>query len=172
MARATTKEALLLGAKEQFEKLWALIDLMEDEEQQALFLFEDRDKNLRDVLGHLHQWHNMVESWHRIGTLEGGKPQVPGAGYTWRTLPGLNQEIWAQYQQTPLEESKTLVKKSHEKIVGLIESHTDEELFQKGVYPWTKTSTLGAYFVSNTASHYDWAIKKLKKHHKSYQEAR
>ncbi|WP_297115142.1 ClbS/DfsB family four-helix bundle protein, partial [uncultured Porphyromonas sp.] len=29
---------------------------------------------------------------------------------------------------------------------------------------WTGTSILGAYCVSVTASHYDWAMKKIKKH--------
>ncbi|MFC2579722.1 MAG: ClbS/DfsB family four-helix bundle protein, partial [Bacteroidota bacterium] len=33
-----------------------------------------------------------------------------------------------------------------------------------GVFDWTGTSTLGAYCVSATASHYDWAIKKIKVH--------
>ncbi len=39
--------------------------------------------------------------------------------------------------------------------------------FPKGVYQWVGGSTLGSYFVSNTASHYDWAIKKLKAHRKN-----
>lgn len=33
-----------------------------------------------------------------------------------------------------------------------------------GNYAWTKTTTLGAYFVSSTSSHYDWAMKKLRRH--------
>lgn len=172
MARPTTKDDLFFAASEQFAKLWKLIDSMPLEEQQATFLFDDRDRNLRDVLVHLHQWHNMMENWHRIGTIEKGKPDVPGKGYTWRTLPDLNQGIWEKYQKTTLDESKALLNKSHQKMLELIQSHTNEELFTKGVYSWTKTTTLGAYFVSSTSSHYDWAIKKLKKHHKTYQEAR
>jgi len=42
-----------------------------------------------------------------------------------------------------------------------------EELFERGIYKWTKTSTLGAYFIGATSSHYDWAMKKLKRHIKS-----
>jgi len=40
-------------------------------------------------------------------------------------------------------------------------------LFSKGVYRWAPGSTLGSYFVSATASHYDWAMKKLKAHQKN-----
>ena len=39
-------------------------------------------------------------------------------------------------------------------------------LSSKCVYKWVGGSTLGSYFVSATASHYDWAIKKLKAHQK------
>ena len=163
MARATTKTDLLTAAQEQFDVLWALVNSMNPEDQQRAFLFEDRDKNLRDVLAHLTQWHQMMISWHQIGTLEGGSPVVPGEGYTWRTLPGLNQEIWEKYQNTSLEESKNLLQKSHLKVMALIESHSNEELFSKNVYKWTKSTTLGAYFVSSTSSHYDWAIKKIRK---------
>lgn len=172
MARATTKEELLSTAQEQFEKLLNFIDTMPAQEQQGAFLFEDRDKNLRDVLTHLHQWHNMMKNWHRIGTIEKGLPQVPGESYTWRTLPELNHKIWVQCQSIPLEDSKGLLQQSHQKMMELIEGHTNEELFEKKVYPWTKTTTLGAYFVSSTASHYDWALKKLKKHHRTYSKAR
>ncbi len=168
MPRPTTKAMLLEAANLQFEKLWKMVDSMPMEEQTASFLFEDRDKNLRDVLTHLHEWHKMVESWHKTGTLEGGLPHVPGEGYTWRTLPDLNAEIWKKYQQVSLEQAKKLLRQSHAMILELIESHSNDELFSKNVYKWTKSSTLGAYFVSCTSSHYDWAMKKLKKQMKLY----
>ena len=168
MGKPMTKAELLSAADAQYEKLWALIDGMSDEEQHAAFPFEDRDRNLRDVLVHLYEWHRMCESWHQIGTIEGGKPAVPGEGYTWRTLPALNHEIWARYQHMSLDDAKAALRRSHKDIMALIESHTDEELYGKNVYPWTKTSTLGAYFGSNTASHYEWAMKKLRKFIKLY----
>src|SRR5689334_1096422 len=116
MPRPTTKTDLVEAANEQFGKLWKLIDNMTEEEQNAAFQFEDRDKNLRDVLVHLYEWHKMVESWHKIGTLEGGIPDVPGTGYTWRTLPDLNMEIWKKYQNTPLSSAKEMLKESHPMI--------------------------------------------------------
>ena len=162
MPRPTTKDELLQAADAQFAKLWTLIDTMTDTAQAAPFLFEDRDKNLRDVLVHLYEWHQMVKRWHKAGTLEGGMPDVPGTGYTWKTLPNLNLEIWKQYQQVPLEEARQMLKDSHAMILQLIAPHTNDELFERNVYKWTKSSTLGAYFVSCTSSHYDWAMKKIK----------
>lgn len=166
MGRPTTKKDLIEVAGTEFNRLWALIDDLSETEQNASFLFEDRDKNLRDVLVHLHEWHNMLSRWHQEGTLDGGSPKVPGQGYTWRTLPGLNQEIWAAYQDVSLEEAKALLTSSHEMILSKVEPFTNEDLFSKNVYKWTKSSTLGAYFVSATSSHYNWAMKKIKKHRK------
>lgn len=166
MGRPTTKKDLMEAANTEFEKLWLLIDGLTEEEQNATFLFEDRDKNLRDVLVHLYEWHKMVSRWHQEGTIEGSSPKVPGEGYTWRTLPGLNQEIWAAYQDVTLEESKALLRDSHIMILSKAEPFSNEELFSKSVYKWTKSSTLGAYFVSCTSSHYNWAMKKIRKHRK------
>ena len=164
MARPTTKDDLLEAATAQFVKMNNIIESMSKEKQDATFLFEDRDKNLRDVLAHLHEWHLMVQKWYTIGTVKKIMPQVPGEGYTWRTLPDLNFEIWKKYQSMPLEEAKQKLDESHLMIMSLIEKHTNEELFSKNVYKWTKSTTLGAYFVSGTSSHYDWAMKKIKKH--------
>jgi Uncharacterized conserved protein len=167
MSRPTTKSELVEAANKQFKKLWDIVDSMPEEKQHASFRFEDRDKNLRDVLVHLHEWHKMVENWHRIGVLENGNPVVPGEGYTWKTLPDLNLKIWKKYQDTDLESSKQMLMESHTMIMNLIETHTNDELFLKSVYKWTKSSKLGAYFVGCTSSHYDWAMKKIKRHIKS-----
>ena len=56
---------------------------------------------------------------------------------------------------------------SHEEMMKLAENFSNEELFSKGVYKWVGGSTLGSYFVSNTSSHYNWALKKLKAHRKN-----
>ena len=170
MPRPTTKTDLINASNEQFENLWKLIDTMSEEEQNGELNFNDRDKNLRDILVHLHEWHNMVKTWHKAGVLEKGLPDIPGKGYTWKTLPELNRETWKKYQDVSLAASKKLLKKSHIMILALAESHTNFELFTKGIYKWTKTSTLGAYFIGCLSSHYDWAIKDIKSGLKAYRK--
>ncbi len=170
MPRPTNKDELVAAATDQYDRLWKMIDSMSDEEKNSEFKFEDRDKNLRDVLIHLHEWHNMMDTWYRVGVLEGRIPYVPGEGYTWKTLPALNLKIWERYQDVSLSEAKDLLKESHSRIMELIDRHTNEELFSKGIYKWTKSSTLGAYFIGSTSSHYDWAMKKIKKHIKTCKE--
>jgi len=63
-----------------------------------------------------------------------------------------------------------MLKDSHQKVMAVISQFSNEELFTKGIFPWTGGTTLGSYGVSTTASHYDWAIKKLKKYKKYVKE--
>jgi len=46
--------------------------------------------------------------------------------------------------------------------MALIESLSDEELFEKRRFPWTGTTNIGSYCVSVTSSRYDWFMKKIK----------
>ncbi|MCL2753356.1 MAG: ClbS/DfsB family four-helix bundle protein [Defluviitaleaceae bacterium] len=181
MSRPTTKTDLIETANAQFDKLWKLIDSMTKEEQSATFNFGDdflqkqeaahwkRDKNLRDVLVHLHEWHQLLLNWVKFNQGGVSKPFIPEP-YNFKTYGQMNIELWKKHQTIPLEQSKEMLKESHHKVMTLIEQCTNDELFAKKHFSWTGTSTLGSYCVSATSSHFDWAIKKIKKHIKSCRE--
>lgn len=176
MARATTKADLIIAANEQFDKLWKLIDTMSDKQQNAEFNNEmatkgkeshwSRDKNVRDVLVHLYEWHQLLLNWIHSNRKGETKPFLPEA-YNWKTYPAMNVEFWVIHQNTLLIDAKEMLKESHANVMTLIETFSNEELFSKKSFDWTGTSTLGAYCVSATSSHYDWAIKKMKLHIKT-----
>ena len=163
MARATTKTDLLTAASERFDKLWKLIDSMTEKQQNASFAFEDRDGNVRDVLIHLYEWHRLLSNCITANRNGEQKPFLP-APYNWKTYPTMNVEFWKKHQTTPLTDAKKMLNASHAEVMGLIETFSNDELFAKQQFPWTGTTTLGSYCVSATASHYDWAMKKIKKH--------
>jgi hypothetical protein len=48
-------------------------------------------------------------------------------------------------------------------VMGIIEKHSDHELFTKKLYKWTGSTSLGSYLVSNTSSHYTWAYDLIRK---------
>lgn len=50
--------------------------------------------------------------------------------------------------------------------MDIINAHDNNELFAKGKLSWTGTTSLGAYLVSATSSHYEWAAKQLRKNNK------
>jgi hypothetical protein len=99
------------------------------------------------------------------------KPFLP-APYNWKTYGDMNVEFWKKHQNTPFDKSKEMVKESHSEVMALIEAFSNNELFAKGSFSWTGGSTLGSYCVSATASHYDWAMKKIKLHVKTIKEAK
>lgn len=138
----------------------SFINLQADKEKE--FAKGTMNRNIRDVLAHLHHWHLMMLEWYQTG-MKGNKPDIPAKGYTWKTTPELNKKIWEEYRNTGLAEISKKLEKSHKELMKVIEKHTDEELFEKKKYKWTGTTSMGAYFVSATSSHYDWALKLMKK---------
>ncbi len=114
------------------------------------------------MLAHLHAWHTMYLRWYTEGMV-GEKPEMPAPGYTWATTPALNAEIYTRYKDDSLAEVLRALQGSHHKVMEIIESHSDEELFTKKLYKWTGSTSLGSYTVSAMSSHYDWAIKHIKK---------
>ena len=164
MPRPATKQALLDATASEYDALRRALAkvpdaLREDIAWQAPV--DDQSRNPRDVVAHLHAWQAMTIDWCRTGDA-GGEPQVPGPGRTWRDLPALNAEIWQRYAATPYAEAFDLLDSSHAEITQLIGDHTQEQLFEKGVYPWTGSTTLGSYLISATSSHYAWGVKTLK----------
>lgn len=95
--------------------------------------------------------------------MRGEKPKIPKEGYTFSDTPKLNREIWEQCQGVSLTEIRSLFETTHNKVFQLIQKHTDEELFTKKKYHWTGSTSLGSYLVSATSSHYDWALKLIRK---------
>jgi hypothetical protein len=168
MPRPATKPDLIIAANGQFDKLWSMIDSMTEKEQNDVFRFEDRDKNTRDVLAHLYEWHQLLLNWIKSNHIKSEiKPFLPEP-YNWKTYPDMNVEFWKKHQKTSYEDSKKMLKGRHNEVLVLIETFTNDELFTKKHFLWTGTTSLGSYCVSATSSHYEWAMKKIKMHIKTY----
>ena len=179
MSRPTTKAGLMTAATENYRKLNTLISELTEKELSTDFDFSadekrkeahwKRDKNLRDVLIHLYEWHRLLLDWVHSNQNGDDKPFIPQP-YNWKTYGDMNVEFWKKHQNTSLEEAKEMLEKSHNEVLCLAETFSNEELFTKGVYKWVGGSVLGSYFISTTSSHYDWAMKKIKAHIKKCKE--
>lgn len=175
MARPTTKTDLLQAGSEGYKKMSDLLDSLPTESLNATFTFDvekekqahwKRDKNLRDVLIHLYEWHQLLLNWVKANQA-GKAQQFLKEGYNWKNYGAMNIEFWEKHQTTSYEEARELLAESHQQVMELADTFTNEELFSKGVFPWVGGSPLGSYFVSATSSHYDWAAKKIRKFKKS-----
>jgi hypothetical protein len=172
MPRPKTKSELLNVAKAQFENLFNLIDSMPKSNQEAPFCFDidkagnsahwKRDKNIRDVLTHLYEWHRLLLIWVNANQRGENKAFLPPP-YNWKTYGQMNIEFWKKHQNTSYPKSQKLLRKSHDDAIAMIKTFSNDELFVEGCLAWTGSSLLGGYCISATSSHYDWAIKKIKK---------
>ncbi len=163
MGRPTTKNQLIEASELNFQKLISLIYSLTETQQLQTFAFDDRDRNVRDVVIHLYEWHRLLLNWVQSNKSGTRKPFLP-APYNWRNYTRLNIEFWEKHQGTSFEDAMALLKKSHSDLMNLISDFSDDELFSNQAFPWTGSTSVGSYCVSSTSSHYDWGIKKIKKH--------
>ena len=164
MSRPTNKESLLLESQKSFDRLLELVDSIPNGEKVTPGV--NGEWSVKDVLAHLCAWHSLIETWYTEG-MAGNKPEMPAPGYTWKTTPQLNEKIFQDHKNESLDLVFQNLRSSHSKVQGMIEKHSDEELFTKKQYPWTGSTSMGSYFVSATSSHYQWAIDLIKKWLKS-----
>ena len=162
MARPRNKSELLHLWKKNGELLISFIESLPKQVQQADFPEGTLNRNIADVLMHLHHWHLMMMKWYEEG-MNGKKPAMPAEGYTWKTVPELNRWIRNRYKDTSLEDAIHAFQTSQEQVGALIRQHTNDELFEKKRYHSTGSTSLGSYLISATSSHYDWALKLLKR---------
>ena len=177
MPRPRNKADLLKAGEEYYKKLIEMADAMTEKEMTTPFDFSgdpskkerhwSRDKNLRDIWVHLHEWHRMLLEFVDNNLNKNLKKPFLPEPYTWKTYGDMNVEYWKKHQKTSLSDARKMFEKSHEDVMKLAESFSEDELFTKGRYNWVGGSVLGSYFVSCLSSHYDWAMKKLKAHKKN-----
>ncbi|MGX7029795.1 ClbS/DfsB family four-helix bundle protein [Vagococcus zengguangii] len=120
-----------------------------------------RDENLRDVLIHLYEWHQLFLNWESANGQDQSVPFLPEP-YNWKNYSQMNVEFVAKHQVTSLSEANELLATSHQQMMAIIKGYSNEQLFEKQQFSWTGSTTLGSYSISATSSHYDWANKKLK----------
>jgi uncharacterized protein (TIGR03083 family) len=160
MPRPTTKHALLEMMQRERTALEQLLAELSPEQMTESGIVGEW--SVKDVLAHLLEWEQMVLRWHSAG-LKGKVPVTPSAEFNWAQLPQLNQRIFEKHCNRTLAEIQKEFAASYKKTRKTIEGLSDEDLFTRGRYAWTRNNTLGAYFVSNTSSHYHWAITAIKK---------
>lgn len=160
MPRPKTKRDLLEMAEANYRSLLAELEGLTLAQMEAPGVVGDW--SVKDVLVHLTAWQQMCLGWYRAG-LEGKVPRTPSEKYTWKQTPELNHEIWLAHKDDELAAVRSELEASHGECVETIKSISNEELFESRPYQWTKSTTLGAYFVSATSSHYDWARKEIRR---------
>ena len=159
MPRPTDKAELTTAAAHEFARLWAAVDAVPDASREKPGACASW--SVKDLLAHLHAWHEMALTWEREGRA-GGTPEIPAPGYRFSETPALNEAIYERTKDDSWNDVVGRLRTSHEAVLAVIDRYGEEDLFTKQRYPWTKSTSVGAYFVSATSSHYAWASKLIR----------
>ncbi len=140
-----------------------IIENLSAKERVKEWKTQERDKNLRDIIYHLHAWHLLMLSWLNVLT-EGGKPIIPKEGYTWDTLDELNEDIWNEAQKHPLMDTLELFEKTHKQSMKEIKKLSDNQMFTP--FFQTLNHPIIGLLDGCMNEHYIWALSKLNEHYK------
>lgn len=160
MPRPTSKKQLIEQSETNWTKLQSLLESMEIDDMIEGGIVGEW--SVKDVLAHLLEWQQMTLGWYRIGK-RGESPITPSENFTWREIPALNQSIFEKYQHAEFGDIEKQLAISHQATLEAITIMSNHELFTPKIYKWTKSTTLGSYLTSATCSHYDWAVKQIRR---------
>ena len=119
--------------------------------------------SIKDILGHLIGWQQMNLGWYAAG-LHGETPAVPAPGLTWKDIRKLNAQIYRIHHRRSLKVVLADYNDFHQEMLKLIEDVSDRDFVTVGRFTWAgPTWTLSDYVRANTASHYRWACKHIRK---------
>jgi hypothetical protein len=105
----------------------------------------------------------MYLAWYEAGQ-RGEHPAVPAPGLTWKDLHKLNARIYRQHHRRSLKAVLEDYDAYHRRMLELIHKVPNSDLIQVGRFEWAgPTWSLSDYIRANTASHYRWARKHIRK---------
>ena len=155
MNRPTTKTELLRAIRAERKKLETALKSISD----ADMVRSPRPGawSVKDILAHVSAWEDTFVGWYQAGLKGGkvGKPDFSQAG----VLAEVNRGIYEANKDRSLKDVLAGFKNSYERILSLVASIPEEDIFTRGKFAWTGTQKLVSYITSNTSSHYPMHLR-------------
>lgn len=171
MAQPQDKNGLIEAAQEQYQALIQIIEETGTELLKTPFEVEDKPskcatfqqgENVKDLLVHIYEWQRLQSAF--VDNIRKGTPKDFIPEPYRKNYKEMDAANWEKHRNTPLETMISLLKDSHQEMIQLMESFTEEQLFGKKVFKVTYTTTMAAYFSSVTTTPYSQSLKKIKSH--------
>lgn len=180
MAKISTKAELIAAMTSDYAALMAQLDSMSERAISSEFDETNSpkkcgarwiyDRCTRDLLIHLYEWQMLMETF--VTNIRAGQQLDYLPDEYRKDYHAMDKMLVEKHQATTIADACTMLTESHEKMLQLADSFTQEELFTKGYYKCTYTTDMAAYFASVTYSPYQQATKILKKHTKNIDKAK
>lgn len=120
-----------------------------------------RDRDLQDVLNHLHAWHELLLGW--LDAVAADRvPAYPAEGRTWAELELLNRELRDKYRVRDLAQALSRLQTSHVGVLARVGALDEALLFDAGRFAWLGGSALAVPVHECLGGHYDWAVETIR----------
>ena len=161
MAIPQNKAELLLAINSGYDRLVRdLATLSEDVTVDASLEGHAKGTlmSVRDLVSYLIGWNELVLKWH-TRKRAGETVDFPETGFKWNELGPLARKFYGDYAELPFPELLGRLADAKARIVALVQSHTDAELYGS---PWYEKYTMGRMIQFNTSSPYANARSRLR----------
>lgn len=118
--------------------------------------------SVKDILAHLVAWERFLLDWYQTG-LQGRTSIVTPVGMSKNMIDKLNKDIYEQNKNRPLDVILSEFHTSYDEVLKVVETISEEEMFEHNRFEWTGSLTLADYIAGNTCNHYVWARTQIKK---------
>ncbi|WP_126970942.1 ClbS/DfsB family four-helix bundle protein [Gynurincola endophyticus] len=115
--------------------------------------------SINNLLAYLLGWGELVLKWNKKKDND-KEVDFPETGYKWNELGKLAQKFYEDYKEENFTSLQQKLDKNVTKILALIESKTNHELYESA---WYEKWTLGRMIQFNTASPYTNARGRIRK---------
>jgi hypothetical protein len=106
----------------------------------------------KDLLAHLSWWHD--HSVLVIEALREGRQPYDHSDPA-NTTDALNERTYSEHLDDPPEVTRQAFNDSFTRLLGVIESVTDEELFAEDLWPWLAGEALAETILWDSSRHYN-----------------
>ena len=151
--RFSSKSQFVSETEKQWQLLWELVN--------GCGTSKKSQRQLKQILAHLHAWHRLLLTWISSGRDE--TPDLPAPGFNWRQTHELNRKLDAEFDPVEMASVRRRLKLSHGRVMKMVARLSDGQFLESGHFCWTGKNAIASYIAPNTVSHYRWAIKKIKK---------
>ncbi len=162
MAIPENKDELLKAIADNYKKLTdelsgIPVDLAEKKELEGHS--KSTLMSINNLVAYLVGWGQLVLKWHDKKS-KGLDVDFPETGFKWNELGLLAQKFYRDYEDDNLKTLKTKLDKTTNKIIGLIKSKTNKELYET---VWYDKWTLGKMIQFNTSSPFKNAKDRIRR---------
>jgi hypothetical protein len=113
----------------------------------------ESDWSVKDILAHIAAWERRMVGWIEE-SLRGETPSRPAPGTAWDDLDRLNEQIYLQNRDRPLDQVRAEFEASYRESLAAIQGLTEEDLMDPQRFEWRRGDPLWHMVAANTWWHY------------------